>query len=78
MPTLTDLEDHVRDSEAHTRERLVQLAEAKARLLRAMKGPSTPLQYQHITLLLEAVVQAEDIIKVIYFRYHNHQINRDD
>lgn len=75
MPTLTDLEDRVRVSDEQTQERLRELASAKIRLLQAMKGPIVPAQYQQFTLLLEAVIQAENIINVIYFRYHNHPIN---
>ncbi|WP_278809022.1 EscE/YscE/SsaE family type III secretion system needle protein co-chaperone [Obesumbacterium proteus] len=74
MPTLTNLEDRLRDSDEHTRERLITLATVKSRLLKAMQGPMPREQYQQFTLLLEAVIQAEDIINVIYFRYHNHRI----
>ncbi|MDL2638204.1 UNVERIFIED_CONTAM: EscE/YscE/SsaE family type III secretion system needle protein co-chaperone [Salmonella enterica subsp. enterica serovar Meleagridis] len=30
-----------------------------------------PQQYQQNTLLLEAIEQAENIINIIYYRYHN-------
>ncbi|WP_408581923.1 EscE/YscE/SsaE family type III secretion system needle protein co-chaperone [Obesumbacterium proteus] len=71
---MTNLEDRLRDSDEQTRERLATLAAAKSRLIKAMQGPTPREQYQQFTLLLEAVIQAEDIINVIYFRYHNHQI----
>lgn len=74
MPTLTCLEDSVCDSIEHAEDRLKILAEAKMRLLQSMKNPVTPNQYQQFTLLLEAVTQAEDIIKVIACRYHNHSL----
>ncbi|CHV90458.1 type III secretion system protein%2C YseE family [Salmonella enterica subsp. enterica serovar Typhi] len=38
--------------------------EAKGRL-------QDPQQYQQNTLLLEAIEQAENIINIIYYRYHN-------
>ncbi|AJJ62708.1 EscE/YscE/SsaE family type III secretion system needle protein co-chaperone [Yersinia aldovae] len=75
MPTLTDLEDSLRDSDEQTKERLMALAAVYHRLIVAMQGPASREQYQQFTLLLEAVIQAEDIINVIYFRYHNHRIN---
>ncbi|EGU8999162.1 EscE/YscE/SsaE family type III secretion system needle protein co-chaperone [Salmonella enterica] len=33
-----------------------------------------PQQYQQNTLLLEAIVQAENIINTIYYRYHNNAL----
>ncbi|NLS55309.1 EscE/YscE/SsaE family type III secretion system needle protein co-chaperone [Hafnia alvei] len=74
MATLTELEDRLRDSDEQTRERLTALAAVKSRLLEAMQNPMPQEQYQQFTLLLEAVIQAEDIINVIYFRYHNDRI----
>ncbi|EHT97963.1 hypothetical protein CKS_4572 [Pantoea stewartii subsp. stewartii DC283] len=47
-------------------------------MLQSMKGPATQEQYQQFTLLLEAVIQAEDIIKVIAYRYHNQPVEPDD
>ncbi|WP_447783523.1 EscE/YscE/SsaE family type III secretion system needle protein co-chaperone [Enterobacter asburiae] len=78
MPTLTYLEDSVRDSIHQAQERLKILQAAKIRLLQSMKGPATQGQYQQFTLLLEAVIQAEDIIKVIAYRYHNQPVKPDD
>lgn len=78
MPTLTYLEDSVRDSINQAQDRLKILQAAKIRLLQAMKGPATQKQYQQFTLLLEAVIQAKDIIKVIAFRYHNQPVKSDD
>ncbi len=75
MPTLTYLEDSVRDSIEQAEDRLRLLAAARIRLLQSMKGPATQEQYKQFTLLLEAVIQAEDIIKVIAYRYHNQPVN---
>ncbi|WP_252145092.1 EscE/YscE/SsaE family type III secretion system needle protein co-chaperone [Yokenella regensburgei] len=78
MPTLTYLEDSVRDSINQAQDRLKILQAAKIQLLQSMKGPATQEQYQQFTLLLEAVIQAEDIIKVIAYRYHNQPVKPDD
>ena len=78
MPTLTHLEDCVHDTPECTEEYLTVLTQAKQRLLQAMNNPLPQTQYQQFTLLLEAVIQAEDIIRVIYFRYHNHPVNSDE
>lgn len=78
MPTLTYLEDSVRNSINEAQERLKILQVAKIRLLQSMKEPATQEQYQQFTLLLEAVIQAEAIIKVIAYRYHNRPVKSDD
>ncbi|MFP2694216.1 EscE/YscE/SsaE family type III secretion system needle protein co-chaperone [Enterobacter ludwigii] len=78
MPTLTYLEDSVRDSINQAQDRLKILQTAKIRLLQLMKGPVSQEQYQQFTLLLDAVIQAEDIIKVIAYRYHNQPVKPDD
>jgi len=78
MPTLTNLEDSVRDSINQAQDRLKILQAAKIRLLQSMKGPAAQEQYQQFTLLLEAVIQADDIIKVIAYRYHNQPVKPDD
>jgi len=78
MTTLTVLEDSLRDSDEQTQQHLSALAALRGRLQQAMCEPANPEQYQQIALLLEAVIQAEDIINVIYFRYHNHRINISD
>lgn len=78
MPTLTHLEDSVRDSAILAEDKFKTLAAAKIRLLQSMKGSVTQKQYQQFTLLLEAVIQAEDIIRVIAFRYHNKAVIQDD
>lgn len=75
MLTLTVLEDRLRDSDKHTEEWLRGLAAARYRLQQTMFTPISREQYQQFALLLEAVIQAEDIINVIYFRYHNASIN---
>lgn len=78
MPTLTYLEDSMRDSLHQVQERLKILQAAKIRLLQSMKDPAIQAQYQQLTLLLETVIQAEDIIKVIAYRYHNQPVKPDD
>jgi len=78
MPTLTYLEDSVRDSINQAQDRLKILQSIKIRLRQLMRGPVTQDQYQQFTLLLEAVIQAEDIIKVIAYRYHNQPVNDDE
>ncbi|ECX2002014.1 EscE/YscE/SsaE family type III secretion system needle protein co-chaperone [Citrobacter braakii] len=78
MPTLTYLEDSLRDSINQAQDKLKILQAAKIRLQHSMKGPTTKEQYQQFTLLLEAVIQAEDIIKVIAYRYHNQPVKPDD
>lgn len=74
MATLTVLEDRLRDSDEYAQTVFIKLATARYRLTQAMKNPITPEEYQHFALLLEAVIQSEDIIKVIYFRYHNAEL----
>lgn len=78
MPTLTYLEDSVRDSINLAQDSLKILQEAKIRLMQSMKEPATQEQYQQFTLLLEAINQAEDIIRVIAYRYHNQPVKPDD
>lgn len=78
MPTLTYLEDCLRDSVDQSQDRLNILQVAKIRLLQSMKGPVTQEQYRQLTLLLEAVIQAKDIIRVIAYRYHNQPVKTDD
>lgn len=67
--TLTALEDRLRD--ANVQADITHLTQARKRLEGAMKNPTSPDKYKELALLLEAVIQAEDIINVIYFRYHN-------
>lgn len=71
MPTLTYLEDQLRDPDGAGQARLVQLSAAAVRLQAALATPSVPQQHQQITLLLEAVNQAENIIQVLYYRYQS-------
>lgn len=75
MTTLTALEDRLRAADGGPDEWVAALAQARTRLDRAMMKPASREQYKEFTLLREAVVQAEDIIHVIYFRYHNSAIN---
>ncbi len=74
MTTLTALEDRLRDSDEYAQTVSIELAAARYRLTQAMANPITPEEYQHFALLLEAVIQSEDIIEVIYFRYHNAEL----
>ncbi|EPU3933603.1 EscE/YscE/SsaE family type III secretion system needle protein co-chaperone [Morganella morganii] len=78
MSTLTYLEDSVRDSVNRAQDRLNILQAAKIRLQQSMNEPVTREQHQQFTLLLEAVIQAEDIIRVIVYRYHNQPVKPDD
>lgn len=71
MTTLTALEDRIQGSNDDAQKALMVLSAARYRLTCAMARPITPEEYQHFALLLEAVIQSEDIIKTIYFRYHN-------
>lgn len=73
MATLTALEDRLCDVNAQAEIDLI--IQVRARLEFALMKPMSREEYKELTLLLEAVVQAEDIIKVIYFRYHNVAIN---
>lgn len=71
MPTLTHIEDGLRDSPAQAEQWQRQLHAIQRRLRLAMNTPVRPEQYRQFTVLLEAALQAEDIISGIYFRYHN-------
>lgn len=71
MTTLTALEDRIQGSTDDAQKALTVLRAARHRLTSAMAKPITLEEYQHFALLLEAVIQSEDIIKTIYFRYHN-------
>ncbi|WP_253376689.1 EscE/YscE/SsaE family type III secretion system needle protein co-chaperone [unidentified bacterial endosymbiont] len=71
MPALTLLEENIRHSEAWTLERLTMLEELRFRLHQSLVKSVGSERYQAITVLLDVVIQAEDIIKIIYFRYHN-------
>lgn len=71
MPTLTQLEEVLRQSDGQAEKLLTQLIATHHRLQKKLKQSDSQNQYQQITLLLELVIQAEDVIKEIYFRYHN-------
>lgn len=71
MATLTYLEDTLRQSPAQAGVILLQLRAARYRTEKARHELQDPHQYRLNTLLLEALIQAEDIISVIYYRYHN-------
>lgn len=71
MPTLTLIEDGLRDSPVQAEQWQRQLRAIQHRLRQAMISPVCPAQYQQFTVLLEAALQAEDILNGIYFRYHN-------
>lgn len=78
MPTITYLEDCLRDSEQLAQERLSQIIMLRSHLCNALAHPASRDEYRSITLLLDAASEAENIIKVIYFRYHNKPIVPDD
>lgn len=71
MTTLTALEDRIQGSADDAQQALMVLSAARHRLVCVMGKPIAPEEYQHFALLLEAVIECEDIIKIIYFRYHN-------
>lgn len=78
MSTLTQLEDILRCSNQQAEGLLTQLSVLHGRLENARNQPEDQQQYQQNTLLLESVIQAEDIIRIIYFRYHNQTIIKDE
>lgn len=78
MPTLTHIEEGLRDSPAQAEQWQRQLRAIQRRLRQAMNSPARPAQYQQFTVLLEAAVQAEDILNGIYFRYHNAPLGCSD
>lgn len=69
MSTLTHLEDYLRQPDSDMAPLLSLLDEARHCLDTALKKPEKKTQYTQLTLLHKAVIQAEDIIKVIYYRY---------
>lgn len=71
MPTLTQIEDGLRESPSQAEQWQRQLHAIQHRLRQAVKSPVRPAQYQQFTVLLEAALQAEDILNGIYFCYHN-------
>ncbi|ECG8588935.1 type III secretion system chaperone SsaE [Salmonella enterica subsp. salamae] len=71
MTTLTQLEDLLLHSREEARGIILQLKTARQQLEKANAKTQDPRQYQQNTLLLEAIVQAENIINIIYYRYHN-------
>lgn len=73
MQTLTELEDKLRKKRNNINELLAILAGARQRLQETLDSPGENMQYQRLTLLLEAVIQAEDIIKIINFRYRRYK-----
>ncbi|EKT7565856.1 type III secretion system chaperone SsaE [Salmonella enterica] len=71
MTTLTQLEDLLLHSREEAKEIILQLRAARRQLEENNSKMLDPQQYQQNTLLLEAIVQAENIINTIYYRYHN-------
>ncbi|ECH2671911.1 type III secretion system chaperone SsaE [Salmonella enterica] len=59
----------------HSREEakgiILQLRAARQQLEKVNGKIQDPQQYQQNTLLIEAIEQAENIINIIYYRYHN-------
>ncbi|EAT5499542.1 EscE/YscE/SsaE family type III secretion system needle protein co-chaperone, partial [Salmonella enterica] len=50
---------------------ILQLRAARQQLEKINGKIQDPQQYQQNTLLIEAIEQAENIINIIYYRYHN-------
>ncbi|EGZ3992473.1 type III secretion system chaperone SsaE [Salmonella enterica subsp. enterica serovar Wichita] len=71
MTTLTRLEDLLLHSREEAKGIILQLRAARRKLEENNSKIQDPQQYQQNTLLLEAIVQAENIINTIYYRYHN-------
>lgn len=71
MTTLTQLEDLLLHSCEEAKRIILQLRTARQQLEKVNGKIQDPQQYQKNTLLIEAIEQAEDIINIIYYRYHN-------
>ncbi|EAT3566855.1 type III secretion system chaperone SsaE [Salmonella enterica] len=71
MTTLTQLEDLLLHSREEAKGIILQLRAARRQLEKACGKIQDPQQYQQNTLLIEAIEQAENIINIIYYRYHN-------
>ncbi|ECE4235075.1 type III secretion system chaperone SsaE [Salmonella enterica] len=71
MTTLTQLEDLLLHSREEAKGIILQLRAARRQLEKASGKVQDPQQYQQNTLLIEAIEQAENIINIIYYRYHN-------
>ncbi|EBJ1006107.1 EscE/YscE/SsaE family type III secretion system needle protein co-chaperone [Salmonella enterica] len=71
MTTLTQLEDLLLHSREEAKGIILQLRAARQQLEKASGKVQDPQQYQQNTLLIEAIEQAENIINIIYYRYHN-------
>lgn len=71
MTTLTRLEDLLLHSREEAKGIILQLRAARKQLEENNDRLQDPQQYQQNTLLLEAIEQAENIINIIYYRYHN-------
>ncbi|HCM1917805.1 TPA: type III secretion system chaperone SsaE [Salmonella enterica subsp. salamae serovar 28:r:e,n,z15] len=71
MTTLTQLEDLLLHSREEAKGIILQLRTARQKLEKLNSKIKNPQQYQQNTLLIEAIDQAENIISIIYYRYHN-------
>ncbi|HCL5250047.1 TPA: type III secretion system chaperone SsaE [Salmonella enterica] len=71
MTTLTQLEDLLLHSREEAKGIILQLRTARQKLEKVNSKIQNPQQYQQNTLLIEAIDQAENIISIIYYRYHN-------
>ncbi|QUJ07831.1 type III secretion system chaperone SsaE [Salmonella enterica subsp. enterica] len=73
MTTLTRLEDLPLHSSARKAAKgiILQLRAARKQLEENNGRLQDPQQIPQNTLLLEAIEQAENIINIIYYRYHN-------
>lgn len=75
MATLTQLEDKLSMNQSEAQDIIRQLKKNQLRLAELKARPQSWRKYQENTLLQEVLIQAEDIIKIIYFRYHNCNLN---
>ena len=77
MATLTELEDRLSMAQAEAQVIISQLHYLRHRLQDSNTQPQHRQKYQENTLLQEVLIQAEDIIKIIHYRYHNRNLNSD-
>jgi len=75
MATITQLEDRLSLTQSEAQAIILQLKNARSRLENMTYQPRE--RSQEKTLLLQTLIQAEDIIEIIYYRYHNCHLNGD-
>ena len=73
MATITQLDERLSLEQYEAQAIILQLKNARYRL----ENMLYPLRErsQENTLLLQTLIQAEDIVKIIYYRYHNCHLN---